>query len=196
MNALVMWYTNVEVSVMTDNEIIQHILTKDKNAFSILMDKYHNELFSYLYNMTGNLETTEDLLQEVFMKLYKSLKKFDSSKASFRKWMYRITTYHTYNYFKKASTRHIDEAIEVDDSLIQSDEDLYEDIIKDDQVNLILDVMKRVLKPKHQKIMLLHYLSELTVKEISETLNIPDKTIYKAIKTSIEKIKKEVQSDG
>jgi DNA-directed RNA polymerase specialized sigma24 family protein len=40
--------------------------------------------------------------------------------------------------------------------------------------------------------MFLHYFSGLTVKEIGESTDIPEKTIYKAIKTSIEKIKKEV----
>ncbi len=181
---------------MTDNEIIHEVLSGNKDAFALIMDKYHNELFKYVYNMTGNVETTEDLLQEIFMKLYQSLSDFDPNKASFRTWMYRIAMYHTYNYYNRKTVKHIDEYIEVDLSLLTADEDIMDDVIKEDQLNRILDIIKKILKPKHQKIMLLHFLSGLTVKEISETLDIPDKTIYKAIKTSIEKIKKEVQSDG
>jgi len=56
--------------------------------------------------------------------------------------------------------------------------------------------MKQVLSIKHQHIVSLHYFSGLTVKEISETMTIPEKTIYKALKTSIEKIKKEVTTNG
>lgn len=181
---------------MTDQEIINEVLTKNKDAFALLMDKYHNELFKYIYNMTGNVQTTEDLMQEIFMKIYESLNTFDSDKASFRTWMYRIAMYHTYNYYKKKHVKHIDKYIEVDLSLLTSDEDIVEEVIKEDQIEGILSLIKQLLKPKHQKIMLLHFLSGLTVKEISETLEIPDKTIYKAIKTSIEKIQKEVQNNG
>ncbi|MEC9485567.1 MAG: sigma-70 family RNA polymerase sigma factor [Candidatus Izemoplasma sp.] len=181
---------------MTDQEIIHEVLSNNKDAFALIMDRYHNELFKYVYNMTGNVETTEDLLQEIFMKIYQALSDFDADKASFRTWMYRIAMYHTYNYFNRKAVKHIDEYIEVDLSLLTADEDIIDDVIKEDQLDRILDIIKTILKPKHQKIMLLHFLSGLSVKEISQTLDIPDKTIYKAIKTSIEKIKKEVQANG
>lgn len=62
---------------MEDFEIIKQVLEEDKNKYALLIDKYHNELFKYVYNMTNSYSETEDLLQEIFFKIYKSLKKYD-----------------------------------------------------------------------------------------------------------------------
>ena len=80
-------------------------------------------------------------------------------------------------------------------SLLVGEENIEEEFIKDRQISEIVKIMKRKLSVKHQKILILHYFSGLNVKEISETLEIPDKTIYKALKTSIEKIKEEVTTN-
>ena len=157
-----------------------------------IMDKYHNELFKYVYNIVNNYSETEDLLQEIFFKLYKNLKKYDSSKASFRTWMYRIGRNHVLNYLNSAKHKLKKKTYEYDDEINRSDDNIEKQAVKDDQINRILMAMEKVLKPKHYQIMQLHYFSNLTVQEISEVMQIPDKTIYKAIKTSIEKIKEEV----
>ncbi len=177
---------------MNDIEIIKKILNGEKDLFAELMKKYHNELFKYVYNMLGEYTETEDLLQEIFFKLYKNLKKYDSQKAAFRTWMYRISKNYLLNYLKSKKYRERQKVFEYDDKLNSGDEDLVENAINDERIHLILKTMEKLLKPKHYEIMHLHYFSNLSVKEISETLNIPDKTIYKAIKSSIEKIKKEV----
>lgn len=177
---------------MDDNQIINRILNGDKNLYSILMEKYHNELFKYVYNLVYNYENTEDLLQEVFLKLYNNLKKYNPAKASFRTWMYRITSNHVINYLKSADYRN-NNNLEYQDYYSATSDDVERDLIKEEQINSILKIMSSILKPKHYQIMILHYFSELTVKEISETILIPEKTIYKAIKSSIAKIKEEVE---
>ncbi len=177
---------------MNDNELIEKILSGDKDLYARLMDKYHNEIFKYVYNMVYNYNQTEDLLQEIFFKLYKSLKKFDSTKASFRTWLYRVSKNHVINYLKSANHRMNSQVFEYDDNINQSEENIEDRAVNDNQISLVLNAMERILSPKHFEIMHLHYFSNLTVKEISETLNIPDKTVYKAIKVSVEKLKKEV----
>ncbi len=176
----------------TDIEIIEEILNGKNDYFSVLMEKYHNEIFKYVYNILGNYETTEDLLQEIFLKTYKNLKKYNSSKASFRTWLYRIATNHTLNFLnsKDYKNNHINSIYE--ESSLGSNGNIEEDIVKEEQINHVKKLIEKLLKPKHQEIMYLHYFSGLTVKEIGESTSIPEKTIYKAIKTSIEKIKKEV----
>jgi RNA polymerase sigma-70 factor, ECF subfamily len=177
---------------LTDNDIIKKIIQGDKDLFAMLMDKYHNELFKYIYNMLGSYSETEDLLQEIFFKLYKNLKKYDSTKAQFRTWMYRISKNYVINHIKSKGYRENKKTLEYDDAINSGKDDVEEKAIKDERINLILEVMQKLLSSKHYDIMHLYYFSNLSVKEISETLDIPDKTIYKAINTSIEKIKKEV----
>lgn len=183
----------VVMLLMNDELLITRILEGDNEEYRHLMEKYHNELFKYVYNLVDNYQDTEDLLQEIFFRIYKNLNKFNSSKASFRTWIYRIAKNYTLNFLTKKSNKMNRNALEYDDSINKSNDDVESNAINKERIDLILQAMRRVLKPKHFEIMSLYYFSDLTVKEISETMNIPDKTIYKAINTSIEKIKKEVE---
>lgn len=178
-----------------DVKTINRILDGHKNEYADIMNRYHNELFVYIYNIVAQAETTEDLLQDIFIKIYKKLKKYDQEKASFRTWMYRIAHNEVINYVRSSQVKHQASNIEQVDFL-QATENIEQDIIKEEQMNMILMAIEKRLKKKHKNIMYLHYFSGLTVKEISEVLEIPDKTIYHAIDSSINKIKEEVQSNG
>ena len=179
---------------MNDIDIINKVITVNKNLYSMIIEKYHNELFKFTYNIVGNYESTEDLLQEIFLKLYKNLEKYNSEKASFRTWMYRVANNHVLSYLKSKDNKNNNHA-EYVDAYHQGNTDIEKEIEKDDQINTILKIMNLILKPKALQIMMLHYFSELSVKEISESTKIPIKTIYKSIKVSLDKIKKEVTQD-
>lgn len=181
------------IRVQEDIQIIKQVLQGQPNQYEQLMTKYHNEMFSFVFNMVGQYQDTEDLVQDIFFKTYQNLSKYKPDKASFRTWLYRIASNHTINFLQKARKRY-EVAGELDLSLLQDSEDIIESLVKDDQLNQIVQIMKNTLKDKHFKIMALHYFSGLTVKEIGETMNIPIKTIYKAIHSSIEKIQQEVNN--
>ena len=173
---------------------IRLILQGKKDHYAILMNKYHNEIYSFVFNMLGNYEDTEDLVQEIFIKVYHNLSKYNSDKSGFRTWLYRISSNHTLNYLKSSSYRKRSNK-ELDVSHITSDIDIENEVIKERQIKSIITIMKQKLSVKHQKILMLHYFSGLSVQEISKALDIPQKTIYKALKSSIEKIKKEVSTN-
>ncbi|MFO7969551.1 MAG: RNA polymerase sigma factor [Candidatus Izemoplasmatales bacterium] len=177
---------------MEDIEIIKRILNGNKDDYGLIMDKYYKELFKYVYNLTNNYDTTEDLLQEIFFKVYKILHKYDSTKASFRTWLYRISSNYTLNHLKKKANKLNKYTYEYDDSINQSKTNVEKEVEEEKEIDRIIKAMHKVLKPKHFEIMSLHYFSNLTPKEISDSTKIPLKTVYKAIKSSIEKIKKEV----
>lgn len=177
---------------MNDHQIIENVLNGKKDQYALLMDKYHNEIFSYVYNIVNNYQTTEDLLQEIFLKTFRNLKKYNKDKSSFRTWLYRISNNHTINYLNSKSYKTHKVVAEYQDYNDPADEDIEASVVKEEQITKIVNAMKKVLKPKHQQIIALHYFSNLSVKEISEVTDIPEKTIYNAIKSSIQKIKKEV----
>ncbi|MFK5883200.1 MAG: RNA polymerase sigma factor, partial [Candidatus Izemoplasma sp.] len=138
---------------------------------------------------------SEDITQEIFIKVYKELIKYNKDKASFRTWLYRIAHNYTINYLKSSKYKKIKNLADYNDQFIPGETDIEESIINDERINSVVLIMKKVLSTKHLRIMTLHFFTNFSVKEISETLDIPEKTIYKAIKTSIEKIKKEVDDN-
>lgn len=57
-----------------------------------LIQKYYDEIYIYVYRQTGNKEDSLDLTQEIFIAVLRSISNYQSDKASFRTWLYRIAT--------------------------------------------------------------------------------------------------------
>ncbi len=72
----------------------------DTKAFDELVRRYTPKLYGLVYNMTSNREDTADLLQDIFAKAYRSLKRF-LGKSSFYTWIYSISVNMTLNFLKK-----------------------------------------------------------------------------------------------
>ncbi len=176
---------------LTDKDIVNNILDGNKELFSVLMDKYHNEIFSYIFNITTNYDTTDDLVQEVFLRVYQNLNKYDSNKAKFRTWLYRVCSNYVLNQISKKAYKKNRETMEYQDYMVSTDSTIENDLIMDEQSKKILDIIQS-LKKDYRKIALLYYYAGKSVTEINEILNINEKTIYYALKVIVKKIKEEV----
>lgn len=166
--------------------------------FNNVMNTYYTEIFHYLRKQTNNTEDAKDLTQDVFMKVFNKKHTYNPKKASIRTWLYRIAHHHVVNFFKKAENK---KRIDLDDDFLDalsSSDDQLEALIQHDNVNVILQTMRKHLNKKHYRIMNLYFFSELSVDTIAKTLNIPIKTVYNTINVSIKKIQKllEVHNDG
>src|SRR5260370_8974497 len=65
------------------------VLAGDKDAFRVLVERHSRSIFSVVYRMTGNQQDAEEILQETFLRAYKSLERFES-RSNFGTWLYRI----------------------------------------------------------------------------------------------------------
>ena len=70
-------------------ELIRRSQKGDTEAFGRLVEKYQNRIYGYIYHLIGNKTDAEDITQEVFIKAYRSIKRFNL-KSSFYTWLYRI----------------------------------------------------------------------------------------------------------
>ena len=77
---------------LTDEELVLQSQKGDLSAFDQLMRRYHLRIYGLVYNMTGNREDAEDVVQEVFVKAYTKLGSF-RGKATFYTWIYRSLSY-------------------------------------------------------------------------------------------------------
>lgn len=74
---------------LNDIGIIEQILEGNRNQYRFIVDKYQNQIFSFLMRATGSRSDAEELTQETFMKAYAALNKFDT-KNRFFPWLYTI----------------------------------------------------------------------------------------------------------
>jgi RNA polymerase sigma-70 factor (ECF subfamily) len=75
----------------TDSEIIQKCLAGDRDIFAELVNRYKRLIYGVIYNVSGDTSEANDLFQEVFLKIYKSLHRYNAD-YQFSTWAVKITT--------------------------------------------------------------------------------------------------------
>lgn len=111
-------------AVSEDAELVGRTQAGDAAAFDQLVVKYSPRLYGLVYNMTSNHEDTNDLLQDVFAKAYRSISGF-RGKSSFYTWIHSIAVNMTINFLKKRGRRFTMSLDDVDAN-IQNDKDFIE----------------------------------------------------------------------
>jgi RNA polymerase sigma-70 factor (ECF subfamily) len=75
---------------MTQEELIPLLLKREERAFTIMYDMYSKSLFSVISNLLKETEDAEDVLQEVFVKIWKNIETYNDSKGRLYTWMLNI----------------------------------------------------------------------------------------------------------
>ncbi|PZR21178.1 MAG: RNA polymerase subunit sigma-70 [Flavobacterium psychrophilum] len=75
---------------MTQEELLAQIYKKDSNAFNALYNMYSKSLYGVIFNLLKNKEEAEDVLQEVFVKIWKNVDSYNESKGRFFTWILNI----------------------------------------------------------------------------------------------------------
>lgn len=84
------WSSKNQMTTNNDNIIIENVIAGNTNAFAELVDRYKDLVFTLAWRMLKNREEAEEVSQDAFMKVYKSLKKFKGD-SKFSTWVYRVT---------------------------------------------------------------------------------------------------------
>ena len=95
---------------MTDIEVVQSVLKGNKDDFEEIIKRYKNLVFAVIHRMTTDYEEANDTAQEVFIKIYKNLDKYNSE-YRFATWIIKITT----NYIIDKRRRKKYEIVPIDD---------------------------------------------------------------------------------
>ncbi|MCT4552242.1 MAG: sigma-70 family RNA polymerase sigma factor [Alphaproteobacteria bacterium] len=170
---------------LSDEDLMKNIAKGDEISYSILVDRYLNKAISYAKKLY--IEDYEDLVQRVFLKIWKMAKYYNSDKAKFSTWFYRILQNQSYDDLRKVKREK--EFIEEYKSNIPTISSNLEDNLLNETSNksLVILVIKN-LKSREQKVIILRYLEEMSIKEVSEIM----KSSEKAIETLLTRTKKKM----
>lgn len=78
------------MAIINDQHYINQIIEGNSNAFAVLVDRYKDLVFTLSYKMIKNREEAEEISQDTFIKIFKSLNKF-KGESKFSTWVYKIT---------------------------------------------------------------------------------------------------------
>lgn len=167
-----------DVNLKTDEELVQLIL-ENQSYFSFLMERYEKRLLAYILRISNvSHQEAEDVLQDVFIKVYQNLNDFDLD-LKFSSWIYRITHNQVISNYRKRRSRDKDLAIDIDDAELEnfaSDLDIIRDI---DEKFLRQNIFKILdnLDIKYREVLVLKFLEEKNYREISDIIKKPMGTV-------------------
>jgi RNA polymerase sigma-70 factor, ECF subfamily len=176
---------------LADEKIVQMVRRGDKELFQELVNRYQRKLFVYLYHLVSNKEETEDILQNVFAKVYLNLGKFNLRKK-FSSWIYRIAHNEAVNSIKKRSRKKF---VSWEDVLVKGDTlDLktMEKSPLDDWIEKELKGEMQValdkLQCQYREVLVLRYFLGKSYDEISEIIRKPVNTVGTLINRAKKKL--------
>jgi RNA polymerase sigma-70 factor (ECF subfamily) len=96
--------TRVDHRNSEEAELVKRVQARDEMAFREIVERYQSKVFSIIYGILRNRNDAEDIAQQVFAKIYFSIKNFDF-RSSLLTWIYKITVNECYDYLRKKRVR-------------------------------------------------------------------------------------------
>jgi len=154
-----------------DQFYINKVLNGDVNSFSIIVDRYKDLIFTIAIRMLKNREEAEEVAQDVFVKIFKSLSKFKGD-SKFSTWIYKIAYNTCLDVLKKYNKQNNFISIdEYQEKQIPELENIFDALVLKEQQVIIQKCLS--LLPYEESILLtLYYYEEQSLEEIAKVLNI------------------------
>jgi len=177
----------------TDEELVSLVL-KNKDFFTFIIHRYEAKLARYIKRLGVFVpEDTEDLLQTIFIKVYKSLNGFDNS-LKFSSWIYRIAHNETMSYFRARKIRPEGNAVFDSEKILPF---LFDDTDSSKEAELRIDgehinIAMESLEDKYREVIILRYFEEKDYEEISDILRIPSGSVATLIHRAKKQLKEKL----
>ena len=183
---------------LKERELIRKAKQGDMFAFEELILKHEKIVYNVAFRMMNHSEDAKDLSQEVFIKAYKNLEKFDE-RSSFSTWLYRITTNTCIDEMRKRKGKQsysLEEELENEEGSMQrqiADEGdtPEESLLRNEQKSEILQALD-TLSEEHKAAIILRDVKGLSYEEIAEILELSLGTVKSRISRARNQLKNEI----
>ncbi|HVZ75873.1 MAG TPA: sigma-70 family RNA polymerase sigma factor [Candidatus Paceibacterota bacterium] len=165
----------------SDEELIAAYIAGEESAFAIVVERHLKGVYSFARRFAGREEDTEDIVQDIFLKAWKSIHRYDSEASRFKTWLMRIARNTTIDHLRKKKSLPMSYFDTEDGNvLLENLEDaspLPDEAFMRAQSDEAVRRALEELKPAQREVLLLHYMSGLTFEEIGLALKKPPNTV-------------------
>lgn len=183
---------------VTDAAVVAQVLAGDQDAFRILVGRHTRSIYSVIYRMTGNPQDTEEIIQEAFLRAYRSLERFEL-RSSFATWLYRIAVNRTLDFLnaKKMTdaypiTENPDPEAPNEQIQLQSTAPGPDRLLLSNEISSrIAGAMKR-LTPVERLAFNLRHIEGKSIEEISAALNLKADAAKNSIFRAVQKLRQQL----
>ena len=170
----------------SEEELVSLLKSKDARAYSLLYDSYSGALFGVISKVVNAEEIAEDILQEVFIKIWKNIDFYDASKGRLFTWMLNIARNASIDYSRSKQSK-------IDGKLQHLENSRYEvnqsNVLQNNTDVIGIKEQVAKLKEDHRVLIDLLYFGGYTQEDAAKELNIPLGTVKTRVRAAIVKLK-------
>src|SRR4030095_9432413 len=156
-------------TVNNDIELIRQFKNGDIKGYNEIVRKYQQQVYWIIRKIVQDHDTTDDITQEVFIKVYTALKDFREESNLFT-WLYRIATNFAINHVRKVKVKST-VSFEVITEVVEYEEKKADELIDEERKRKILHEAIETLQPQQRAVFNMRYYDELPYEEISKILS-------------------------
>lgn len=159
---------------LTDAELIHHLQNQSFDALGVLYDRYQHLVYRTALAITGDPDAAADLLQDVFLRLHRFASHIDATRP-IEPWLYRMTANQAYTWVKRHN-RFVRSLEDITEWLTGGRKSLAQQAEADDAWSQLQQAVL-ALPLSHRVVVVMYYVNDLSLQEISEVLEIPLGTV-------------------
>ncbi|MFQ5778438.1 MAG: RNA polymerase sigma factor [Terriglobia bacterium] len=169
---------------MDDAEVVERCVAGDSTAWESIVRSHTRRIYNLCYRFTTHREEAEDLTQEVFLRVFRTLKSYDASQGALGVWLHRVARNLLIDHYRATRKQRL--AVSLEDALPhieqkESGAPRPDDALARTELSALLQQGLARLSPELREAVILRDLQGLEYREISQVLDIPDGTVKSRI---------------
>lgn len=167
-----------------DPQLVKRCLAGDNSAWEDLLKTHTRKVYNLCYRFTGRSSEAEDLTQEVFIKIFQTLRSYDEAQGGFPTWLSRVARNHLVDHYRRTKKDRVTSSL--DDEVAQVEEKHnpagdpmagVESRERRERIQTALDA----LSPDMREAVILRDFQDLDYQEIAQVLGVPEGTVKSRI---------------
>lgn len=183
----------MQVTKLSDHELIDLYLGGNQKAFSVLLERHKQKIYTSIYLFVKDQALAEDIFQDVFIKIIDTLRKGKyNHEGKFLQWAMRISYNMCVDHFRRSKRRpkfSPTETFDILDILAVSEDNMEQTIIKSQTHQRIRDLLDQ-LPPEQREVVVLRHYADLSFKEIASLTRVSINTALGRMRYALINIRK------
>jgi len=163
-----------------DIQLVERCLSGEEAAWEDLVKVHTRRVYAICYRFTGSDHEAQDLTQDVFLRVFRSLKSFRSGEGSFSVWLSRLTRNLLIDHYRRSKLERASSSIEEQLPMLEektASMGRTEGLVAGREASEFLQAALQKLSPDLRETVILRDLEELEYREIAQVLNVPEGTV-------------------
>ena len=171
--------------------LVRRCIAGDSAAWDEIVQNYHRRIYNICYRFAGSADDAQDLTQEVFIKIYRTLSSYDTNKGAFATWITTITRNLLVDHFRKTKQDRMTDSLDAAPSDHEDAQPLSDRIedksappdshVRSREVGDTVHAALAKLSPELREAVILRDLQDMDYREIATALKVPEGTVKSRI---------------